>query len=311
MTSEAYCGIDRMKMEFGRLICDREIPILQHKLDAFSDSHRKSLKSLWARSQETAQCQAKLEEAKVELRDAEDDLVKAQGVKTRKEAKRIALMDAIASAKTRVEDLKSSIQEQKTKNSEYAEILSQHSLGTTNENTEQRKDEIQEVVSWYNTVLGFHVEGGHGVKFTFKNINVNNPKEEFFFTIHHENDTYALLNCEPSLKGTKEFIHELNKANGLFKFVRVMRRKLQEAVTKDLSTSSFRNDTPTEKNENQVQPAKGDRTFKKQTLKRRAMSAALSPGSASSVRQSPRLKVVSVTVLGAVMVDSVNTAVNI
>ncbi|XP_028769952.1 kinetochore protein SPC25 homolog [Neltuma alba] len=225
----------------------------------------------------------------------------------------MALMDAIDSAKTRVEDLKSSVQEQRTKNCEYAAILSEHSPdseGTMNGSTE-RKDEILEAISWYNTVLGFHVEGGHGVKFTFKSINVNNPNEECFFTIRHENDTYTLLNCEPPVKGTKELIHELNKTNGLFKYVRVMRRKFQEAVAQgsvaslnsehqesaiistsapDLSISSFRSDSPTKKNENQVQPMKGERPTKKQTLGRRVTSAALSPGSASSVRQSPRLR---------------------
>lgn len=41
----------------------------------------------------------------------------------------MALMDAIASVKTRVEDLKSSVQKQITKNSEYAAILSQQSPG--------------------------------------------------------------------------------------------------------------------------------------------------------------------------------------
>lgn len=50
-------------------------------------------------------------------------------MKTRKEAKLMALMDAIASAKARVDNLKSSVEEQRTKNSEYAGILSQHSLG--------------------------------------------------------------------------------------------------------------------------------------------------------------------------------------
>lgn len=42
---------------------------------------------------------------------------------------------------------------------------------------------------------------------------------------------------------------------------------------------------------NKFQPSGGDKSLKKQTLKRGAISAALSPGSASSVRQSPRLKV--------------------
>ncbi|XP_054805178.1 kinetochore protein SPC25 homolog isoform X2 [Prosopis cineraria] len=309
----------RQKMESGRLICDTEIPVLQHKIDVFSSSYLKSLESLRARSQETAQYQgfdlfygfpAKSEEAKAKLREVEDDLVKALGVKTRKEAKRMALMDAVASAKTRVEDLKNSVQEQRTKNCECAAILSQHSLASegTMDGSSEQKDEILEAISWYNTVLGFHVEG---VKFTFKNINVNNPSEECFFTIRHENDTYTLLNCKPSLNGTKEFIHELNKTNGLFKYVRVMRRKFQEAVAQgsvvslnsehqesaiistsapDLSMSSFRSDSPSMKSEDEVQPTKGDRPSKKQTLGRRVISAAISPGSASSVRQSSRLK---------------------
>lgn len=59
----------------------------------------------------------------------------------------------------------------------------------------------------------------------------------------------------------------------------------------DLSISSFRSDSPAKKNEDQVQPTEGERFFKKQNRGRRAISSVLSPGSASSVRQSPRLKV--------------------
>lgn len=50
-------------------------------------------------------------------------------VKTCREAKRMALMDAIASVKGRVEDVKTSIQERRTKNEEYATIVSQQRLG--------------------------------------------------------------------------------------------------------------------------------------------------------------------------------------
>lgn len=46
---------------------------------------------------------------------------------------------------------------------------------------------------------------------------------------------FSVLNCEPSIKGTKKLIDELNKANGLYKFVRVMRRKFREAVTPGMS----------------------------------------------------------------------------
>ncbi|KAI4336195.1 hypothetical protein L6164_014750 [Bauhinia variegata] len=303
----------RTKMESLRLTCDAELLVQQQKMDAFTASFRKSLESAKARAHETAKYQAQIEEVKGKLREAEDHLVKALAVKTRKEAKRMALMDAIASSKSRVENLKRSFQEQRTKRDQYAAIISQQSLaseGKTNEGLEH-KDERQEAISWYNSVLGFHVEGGRGVKFTFKNISLNNPNEEYSFTIRHENDTYTLLNCEPSLKDTKELIYELNKTNGLFKFVRVMRQKFQEAaakgslalITSDHQESAFISasapvssmspstcDSTTKKNENQVQPREGNRHFKKQNLGRTVRSTVLSPGSASSVRQSPRLK---------------------
>lgn len=49
----------------------------------------------------------------------------------------------------------------------------------------------------------------------------------------------SVLHCEPSLKGTKELIHELNKTNGLFKFVRVMRRKFQEAMVEGTTLAFY------------------------------------------------------------------------
>ncbi|KAK7347049.1 hypothetical protein VNO80_21575 [Phaseolus coccineus] len=302
-------------MESPISICDAEISLQTQNIDAFTASFVESLHSLLPIAQETARCQVQLDEAKANLRDTEDDLVKALAVKTRKEAKRMALVDAVASAKARVEVLNASIQEQRTKKQEYAAIISQQSLALAaskenlNESVEQ-KDETQEVISWYNRVLGFHVKGGRGVKFIFKNINLNNPNEEYFFTIFHEKDTYSLLSCEPSLSETKELIHELNNTNDLFKFVRAMRKMFQEAVAKGslvvtaseheqsafnsasapvLSMSSIRSDFLGKENEHQVEPAEGNTKVGKKYVHRR-INAVLSPGSASSVRQSPRLK---------------------
>ncbi|XP_047175314.1 kinetochore protein SPC25 homolog isoform X2 [Vigna umbellata] len=302
-------------MESTISICDAEISLQTQKINAFTASFSESLHSLLHTVQETARCQVQLDEAKAKLRDTEDDFVKALAVKTRREAKRMALVDAIASTKARVEELDASIQERRTKKQAYAAIISQQSLdltvseGELNESVEQ-KDETQEVISWYNTVLGFHVKGGRGVKFTFKNINMNNPHEEYFFTILHGKDTYSLLSCEPSLGKTKELIHELNNTNDLFKFVRVMRKKFQEAVAQGslvetageheesafnstsapvLSMSSVRSDFPGKENEHQVEPTEGNTKVGKKHVNRR-LKAVLSPGSASSVRQSPRLK---------------------
>ncbi|KAG5046228.1 hypothetical protein JHK86_015634 [Glycine max] len=345
-------------------ICDTYIPLRLQNIDAFTASYRNSLQSLRTTALETARSQSELTEIQAKLREAEDDLCFGlvlcftfRAVKTRREAKRMALKAAIDSVKGRIEDLKTSIPQQRTKNKECATVVSQHRLvilwmdlcrqpqhaigalpgslsflyrglkngllpgeglarpehlicisilavseQESNESSEHR-DEVQEAISWYNRILGFHVEGGRGVKFTFKNINVDNPNEEFFFTIRLEDDIYTLLNCKPSVKDTDEVIHELNKTNGLFKFVRTMRKKFQEAVaqgslsmtTNEHQESAFMSasapvlsiSTITEGNENQDEPIKGNAHLQKQVNRRRVKS----PGSASSVCQSPRLKI--------------------
>ncbi|XP_040870856.1 kinetochore protein SPC25 homolog isoform X1 [Glycine max] len=292
-------------------ICDKDIPLRLHNIDAFIASYRNSLHSLRATALEAARSQSELAEVKAKLREAEDELVKALAVKTRREAKRMALKEAIVSVKGRIEDLKTSIQKQRTQNEECATVVSHHRLvlevseQKSNESSEHR-DEVQEAISWYNRILGFQIEGGRGVKFSFKNINVDNPNEEFFFTIRHEDDVYTLLNCKPSVKDTDELIHELNNTNGLFKFVRTMRKKFQEVVaqgrlsmtTNEHQESAFISasgpvlsiSTITEDNDHQDEPTKGNAHLQKQVNRRRVKSAILSPGSASSVRQSPRLK---------------------
>ncbi|XP_004515887.1 kinetochore protein SPC25 homolog isoform X2 [Cicer arietinum] len=300
-------------MESSTSNYDTMITQQMHNIDAFTASFTKSLKSLTDTAQQTAQYQVQLEEVKGKLKEVEDDLVKVLAVKTRKEAKRMALMDDIASAKARVENLNTCIQEHRTRKQEYTSFLSQQYLALTasegkfNESTEHT-DETLEAISWYNRVLGFHVKGGRGVKFTFKNINLKNPNEEYFFTVFHDNNTYTLLRCEPPLDGIKVLIAELNKTNGLFKFVRAMRKKFQEAFAQGslavptvkpeesafISTSapgaSVISDSTTKENEHQVELSDGSVRLKKKNIRRRVNSALFTPESASSVRQSPRLK---------------------
>ncbi|PSR95884.1 Kinetochore protein like [Actinidia chinensis var. chinensis] len=311
-------GSVRTKMEELRLVCDREIPIQQQRVDAAIASFRKSLESTRAKARETVQNQAKLGKLKAELREAEDDLVKALAVKTRKVAKRMATMDSLSAAKARIEELKRIVEDQMARKNEYAEIISQQyeALSTCKEkcntNTENR-GEIEEAISWYNMVLGFRIECGHGVKFIFTDINVKNPKEEYSFSVRHEKDLYTLLDCDPHLDDTKELIHELNRTNGLFKFVRTMREKFQEAVAhgispqvtsldQDYSTisesapvSSVSTDSRSEfvSNQKEIQPEETNRQSKKVNYGRggKLMAGILSPGSASSLRRSSRSKV--------------------
>lgn len=48
-----------------------------------------------------------------------------------------------------------------------------------------------------------------------------------------------MLRCEPSFDGIEELVHELNKTDGLFKFVRVMRKKFQEALVQGINVCFY------------------------------------------------------------------------
>ncbi|KAL2340291.1 hypothetical protein Fmac_008231 [Flemingia macrophylla] len=129
-------------MESSISIRNTQTPLqMQIIIDAFTASRAQSLQSLRDTAQQTAFkgfqfpitfslsfFPVQIHEAKATLREAEDDLVKALAIKTRKEAKRMALTDAIASAKARVEDLTTTIHELRTKNQEYSAFISQQSL---------------------------------------------------------------------------------------------------------------------------------------------------------------------------------------
>ncbi|KAL6182458.1 hypothetical protein ACLB2K_043878 [Fragaria x ananassa] len=181
----------RSKIQSQRLACDREIRTHLHKTDAATAALHDSLASIRAKVRETVQCQGRLGEAKAKLREAEEELFKALAAKTRKEAKRMAMMDAISARKARIDQLKRVVQDQRAKRDEYAAILKQQFSESEDRSVEDSKEEIEEAISWYNEVLGFHVEGGQGVRFKFKNVNSKNPDEEFSFTVRLANDVYT------------------------------------------------------------------------------------------------------------------------
>ncbi|GMJ06672.1 ARGONAUTE 1 [Hibiscus trionum] len=240
------------KMESLRTICDREFSIQQQKIDSFTASFPSSLNSIKALALDTAQNHAKRAKLQTKLREAEDELVKVLAAKTCTEARQMATRDSISAIKDRVEELKRTVQFQRSRRDEYGAIISRQSLDLSKieegaEHEREENGEIQEAISWYNRVLGFQIEGGHGVKFTFNDINLKNPKQEYSFTIRHANDAYSLLDCNPLLNGIKELINELNRANDLFGFVRIMREKFQEAAALGLqpqSTSSHQDCSP-------------------------------------------------------------------
>ncbi|KAL6550230.1 hypothetical protein OROMI_020718 [Orobanche minor] len=248
-----------------RLACERKMAIQQQRIDSLLTFSRNRFDSAVSEAQRTIQLQEKLGKLSEELREAEDALVKALSVcnevekiyllqksdfglqqitvstlKNRKEAKRMALMESISDMKPRVEELKGLVEDQRKRKDEYAAIISQQleSLTAYKEKCAQNREhreQIEEAISWYNKVLAFRIECGHGVKFVFTNISRENPNEEYFFIIRHENDIYTLLNCEPRLSDINDMVNELNNTNGLFKFVRTMREKFQEAAARGIS----------------------------------------------------------------------------
>ncbi|CAH9146116.1 unnamed protein product [Cuscuta epithymum] len=223
------------QMEESRLKCVGEIPIMQKQVDSVSVSFLKSLDFINSRAKETVQLQEKLKTVKAELREAEEDLLDALEGKTKKEAKRIALVESLSVVKARTDQLKRVVKAQRARRDEYARIIVEESndlkaCEEKHHKKSEHRDGVEEAILWYDKNLGFRTECGSGVKFIFSNINMKKPHEEYSFTIRHESDTYALLDCNPSLNDTKELLIELNQSNGLYKFVRIMREKFQESA---------------------------------------------------------------------------------
>ncbi|CAA0826683.1 Unknown protein [Striga hermonthica] len=274
------------RMAERRLVCEREIPIQQQRIDSLITVSKIRFDSAKFEAQRTIQTQ----------------------VKTRKEAKRIALMESISSMQGRIEELKELVEDQGEKKNQYAAIISQQleALTASKEKCSGKKEhqkQIEEAISWYNRVLGFRIECGHGVKFVFCNINRENPQEEYSFTIRHENDIYTLLKCDPPLSDTKKMVNELNKTNGLFKFVRMMREKFQESATRGISQRFSSHDqdpsvislsapvspVSTERSLQTPRKEKGQLEFLESQSKSRKVTKGLSLQS-SSCRRSARLR---------------------
>ncbi|XP_057479203.1 kinetochore protein SPC25 homolog [Actinidia eriantha] len=172
-------------MEELRLVCDREIPIQKHRMDMAVASFRNLSNPR----------NPKLRKLKAPLKEAEGYLVKALAVKTRKESKGMVTVDSIASARARTEDLMRSVEDHKTRQDDYAEIISQLFEGNSVSvlrrgyqeklwlyamksvmktlNIKVHYGEMETAISWYNGVLGFRIECGHGLYFShLRSINI-------------------------------------------------------------------------------------------------------------------------------------------
>uniref|UniRef100_A0A803MG06 Kinetochore protein SPC25 n=1 Tax=Chenopodium quinoa TaxID=63459 RepID=A0A803MG06_CHEQI len=214
------------KLSELRTVCNKDIEIHHQNTDSIFASFGNFLQSQRSKAELTVHNHVKLGKLKVELRELEDELVRALAVKTRNEVKRIAITDSLSETIVKADELQKIVQDQAARKDEYASILSEQSKENSREASRSR-EEIQEAFKWYNRILGFRIDGGHGVTFTFTSVNKKCPAEEYSFTVRHANEKYTLLGSKPHLKDIEELVHELNKSNGLFRFVRIMREKFQ------------------------------------------------------------------------------------
>ncbi|KAF8094952.1 hypothetical protein N665_0348s0035 [Sinapis alba] len=290
-------------------LCEKDIEEQRLQIDSFIASpFQRSLDTLLERAKATAQSQVEVGNVKADLREAEDELVKVLAVKTRKEARQMSLRDSISATQSRIQVLKRTLQLHKSRKEEYARTISQRlqGLSVSKDNAGKvtdNKSNIYEAISWYNQALGFHVEAGHGVKFTFTNIDAKRPTCEFSFTVHYGNDIYTLLDCNPQLDDMDEMVQELNNTSDLFGFVRLMRDKFQKATLSELPAHSenlpqetsvisasapamsITTDTSMLTPENKVSKVQVNRR-----QKRSSNSPLQSPAPTSSTRRSTRLK---------------------
>ncbi|CAO2826432.1 unnamed protein product [Amaranthus hypochondriacus] len=224
----------RSKLSELRRLCDDKIEVHQQKIDSISVSIEIFLQSHKSQSQLTARNQVTLGKLKDELRELEDEWVRTLLVKTSKETKQIEIKDCLFEARTKVDELQKIVHDQAASKDEYAAMLSEQlkALAESEERSLEalrRREVIQDTVTWYNTVLGFRINTGQGVTFSFMNIIKNCPSEEYSFTIRYANGLYTLLDCKPHLNGIEELVQELNKSNDLFIFVKITRERLQAA----------------------------------------------------------------------------------
>ncbi|KFK28031.1 hypothetical protein AALP_AA8G463000 [Arabis alpina] len=219
MSSIEEDTVMKKTMSSLKRMCENNINEQRQKIDSFMNMQfQRSIDSLLERAQANNRSQ----------------------VKNCKEAKQMAIRGSLTATQSRIEVLGRTLNLQRCKRDDHKAIISQQlqGLSISMDNTGkviEGKADIQEAISWYNRVLSFSVEVGHGVKFTFVNIHANNPTREFSFIVHYGDGSYTLLDCHPKLNEIKELLQELNTTNNLFRFVRLMRDGFMKTALPNLS----------------------------------------------------------------------------
>ncbi|KAH0451729.1 hypothetical protein IEQ34_019028 [Dendrobium chrysotoxum] len=333
MTSEQST---RLKMAQLRLACEQEIRACCERSGLLATSIREPIKSIKPLVENAETNRGKLAKLKDYLKEMESTFHEALKANASKEAKHASTSEAISAMAVRIEYLKKTVDDQRAKKDEYEAVLSQQLLALQKIEEENEGDVIEikklkEATDWYRSVLGFQSEGGEGVKFIFNKIDRNDQDKEYWFVVRLDGDIYTckynihgfihnasvqpllcvslmhsiclmiVLHCNPELHDIDDLIEELNRTNGLFKFVRVMREKFQEisceASSLDSGTHSIAVSSPPPKSSDSQMEAFIQTNPSLQSKKNQAGSlhkvvpspaAILTPQSFSVRRRSPR-----------------------
>ncbi|XP_062232477.1 kinetochore protein SPC25 homolog [Phragmites australis] len=276
---------------------------------AASSAFSAALLSARAIADQAVSHREKLIGQKDQLRKFEADLAEALSIQRSKKSKYKLISESISNTTATNEQLRSLVMDQTARRDKYADIISNQleAIEDLEANSDAKgKEDLDEAVMWYNKFLGFQVVGGEGVKFVFNKIDMQSPDKEYSFCIKLTKERYNLLQCVPSVEGSKELVNDLNCNNDLFKFVRIMRERFQAATICGvlpansfcLGTSSITSSSPSalsvdsrsENNTSQSHTRSGARNKEIPTKKGLPSRSATSPGTMlSSVRRSPRI----------------------
>ncbi|KAI5079742.1 hypothetical protein GOP47_0005221 [Adiantum capillus-veneris] len=140
-----------------------------------------------------------------------------------------ALQESVTLLQSTIDDLQSGV----AKLSEIQEHQSQlitaelEEKDCSLEEKRRKNNLILDGIGWYEENLGFAVRPtkNNGLWLTLTKIVRTDPDQEFSFCIRHdkERNIYTLLECIPSLAGSKDLVDELNRTNNFKKFVCNMR----------------------------------------------------------------------------------------
>nr|ACL54339.1 unknown [Zea mays] len=233
----------RRRMKEQRAAIQRRFIDSRNWAAAASSAFSAALLEARSIANQTVSNRAKLSEQKQHLRKLESDLAQALSVQTSRRSKHNLMTESILKTTATNEQLTHLVTGRRATRDECMNAISIQlkdieSLESESDTNEDKN--LEKALIWYNKFLGFQVVGGEGVKFMFNKIDVQSPDKECYFCVKLVEGRYTLVQCVPSVDGAEELVKDPNCNNDLYKFVRVVRDRLQAAIISgNMLSSSF------------------------------------------------------------------------